>query len=180
MSDTVTAALQEAKPIVDDLVKDAMQQLLFASQVEKVFRELEVRVSRCILKSIIAHIKVQRLDIPSEFIFTEDPETAKTRMQLRAKHAKLDAAAAVISQIDEAFYCDNWLEKSNEAGLPNPNQVHEADEKFDQELFLGPSLAAQAEYEERQSASLPYRDAVPFPAYMEDGHVPSDASDSSF
>lgn len=65
LSKRITAALSKAESDVNDLVKEAMQQLLFITQMDNTFHKLEFRISRCIVKHVINFIKVQQLTMPA-------------------------------------------------------------------------------------------------------------------
>ena len=191
LSDRITAALLDAKPVVDDLVKEAMQQLLFTAQMDNTFHNLEVRISRCIVKHIINNIKVQRLTMPSTFTFTENADNAEKRAELLAKHAQLDEVAAVINKIDEAFHDENWMENRVAPPQPSVDQVHQADDAasdddslLDTPLVLPVSHAASAAkdqlYEEHQSASPAFRNAAQVQSDLDSIPLSSSASDLGY
>lgn len=174
---------------MDDLVKQAMQQLLYTAQLDNTLSNLEVRISRCIVKHIINNIKVQRLTMPKDFVFTENADNAQTRAELLGKHAQLDHVDARIERIDEAFHNPKWVEEMVESAPVNPDQVHQADDvaSDDDSLLDSPvpashatSAAKESLYEEHQSASPAFRNAAQLQSDLESIPLSSSASDLGY
>lgn len=110
LADRVSEALVEAKPVVDDVAKALMFQLLYCTP-DMIFRTLQIRVSRCITKHVLEHVKTKPIVIPANFQFTEDDKTAQIRADLVRKLANLEHAADKISNIQRAFTDDHYGEE---------------------------------------------------------------------
>ena len=184
LSDRVITALLAAKGEKDELVKDAMQQLLYTTE-QTTIHDLEVRISRCIVKHIVANVKVQRVIIPDSFEFIEDSDHAQKRKDLHAKHVRLDHASNVIGHIHEAFnpeHDGNWIEKI--VRQAEPAEVDDLFTEDDTPQQLPTSHAASVEtdqlYAEHQSASPSFRGAAQVHADLESVPVSPGASDLGF
>ena len=184
LSDRMITALSRAKGEKDELVKDAMQHLLYTSELTT-FHDLEVRISRCIVKHIIANIKVQRFVIPDSFKFSEDADTAQKRSDLQAKHARLEHANDVISQIHEAFnpvHGGKWMEKTVKKVEPIKEDDVSSEDEMQQALPTSHAASAETDrlYDEHVSASPSFRGAAQVHADLEAGPLSSSASDLGF
>ena len=189
LSDRVTEALLEAKPIVDELTRGSMAQLLYSTHRShsKIFATLRTRVSRCITKHVIDYVMTKPIVLPNSFRFTEDRSTAHNRADLMQKLVNFDMAAFRISHIDEEFTADDYSEKALQS-LLDAAKVLEPIESVDSEdaFPLQPvpiSTAAAALYDDldmQQSGSPAFSHSAQVHAELEEISVSPVASDLSF
>ena len=186
LADRVTEALLEAKPIVDDLAKAIMQYLLYTSP-NMIFRTLQMRVSRCITKHVLEHVKTKPILIPNNFQFTEDNKTAQIRRDLMQKLANFEQAADKISNIQRAFTDDHYGEEvlqslldAVEALNPAEPSAHEAPALL-QPVYISPSAAALYDDLGVHSPGSPhFGHAASVHAHLEEAPGSPVASDLSF
>ena len=105
LSDRVTKALLAAKPVVDELARASIQQLLCCSALSFVHGELKVRVSRCIVRHVVELVKTKPIVLSK---MREDKQVAQQRADLVQKWANLDEAALKIKSIEKEFVNDNY------------------------------------------------------------------------
>ena len=113
----VTEALLEVRPQADELVQHFKATMLCRGLPNNPFRLLQTRVSRCIIKHIIMHVKIRSLVIPSSFRFTEDSTTAQKRVDFDARIANFAQATDVISRIEDVFDEDSYKDEAVRALL---------------------------------------------------------------
>ena len=105
LSDLVTQALLAAKPVVDELARASIQQLLGSAPLSCVLEELKVCVSRCIVRHVVEYVKTKPIVLPK---MHEDKQVAQQRADLVQKLANLDEAAFKIKSIEKEFVNDNY------------------------------------------------------------------------
>ncbi len=105
LSDRVSKALLAAKPVVDELARASIQQLLCSTALSFVHGELKVRVSRCIVRHVVEYVKTKPIVLPK---MHEDKQVAQQRPELVQKLANLDEAAFKIKNIEKEFVNDNY------------------------------------------------------------------------
>lgn len=186
LSDRVTEALLEAKPIVDELTRGSMAQLLYSSH-SKIFATLRTRVSRCITKHVIDYVMTKPIVLPHSFRFTEDRSTAQYRADLMQKLANFDMAASRIRNIDQEFTADNYGEKALQSLLDAAKALEPIESVDSEDAFpLQPvliSTAAAALYDDldmQQSGSPAFSQSAQVHAELEEIPVSPVASDLSF
>jgi len=103
LSDRVTQALLAAKPVVDELVRASIQQLLGSTVLNFVLGELKVRVSRCIVRHVVEYVKTKPIVLPK---IHEDKQVAQQRADLVQQLANLKEAAFKIKKRE--FVNDNY------------------------------------------------------------------------
>ncbi len=139
LSDRVTKALLAAKPLVDELARASIQQLLCSTALSFVHGELKVRVSRCIVRHVVEYVKTKPIVLPKMY---EDKQVAQQRADLVQKLANLDAAASKIKNIEQDFVNDNYEDEVlhsllNAVNALEPKKTHAATQ---QDAVSGPSL----------------------------------------
>lgn len=180
----VTEALLEAKLDVDMLAKTTMEQLLFSTDTS-ILRTLCNKVSRCIAKHVIRHVKTRPISIPSSFDFTEDDQTAKTRADLMQKLDNFEKAAVKVSNIGREFLADNHADQVLQSLLSTARALSP---KAASEEVFGPqpariSTAAAALYDDvdlHDSESPASGQSAQIHAELEGTPVSPVASDFSF
>ncbi len=107
LSDRVTQALLAAKPVVDELVRASIQQLLGSTVLNFVLGELKVRVSRCIVRHVVEYVKTKPIVLPK---IHEDKQVAQQRADLVQQLANIKEAAFKIKNIEREreFVNDNY------------------------------------------------------------------------
>ncbi len=103
LSDRVTQALLAAKPVVDELARASVQQLLGSTVLNFVLGELKVRVSRCIVRHVVEYVKTKPIVLPK---IHEDKQVAQQRADLVQQLANLKEAAFKIKKRE--FVNDNY------------------------------------------------------------------------
>jgi len=103
----VTQALLAAKPVVDELVRASIQQLLGSTVLNFVLGELKVRVSRCIVRHVVEYVKTKPIVLPK---IHEDKQVAQQRADLVQQLANIKEAAFKIKNIEREreFVNDNY------------------------------------------------------------------------
>jgi len=139
LSDRVTQALLAAKPVVDELARASVQQLLGSTVLNFVLGELKVRVSRCIVRHVVEYVKTKPIVLPK---MQEDKQVAQQRADLVQKLANLDEAAFKIKNIEKEFVNDNYEDEVlqsllNAAKALEPEKTPAA---IQQDAVSGPSL----------------------------------------
>ena len=166
LSNRVTEALLEAKPVVDNLVTGTMQELLYTLSPSGLITTLGTRVSRCIVKHVIDYIKIKPFAISSGFQFTEDSQTARQRADFLEKLRNFEEAGKQIKNIEQVFSQDSHedevverlLVAAKELGsaesprlpLSGPEYVSSSDALYD-DLDLHDSASVHAEEEKADS-----------------------------
>jgi len=103
----VTQALLAAKPVVDELARASVQQLLGSTVLNFVLGELKVRVSRCIVRHVVEYVKTKPIVLPK---IHEDKQVAQQRADLVQQLANIKEAAFKIKNIEREreFVNDNY------------------------------------------------------------------------
>ena len=103
----MTQALLAAKPVVDELVRASIQQLLGSTVLNFVLGELKVRVSRCIVRHVVEYVKTKPIVLPK---IHEDKQVAQQRADLVQQLANIKEAAFKIKNIEREreFVNDNY------------------------------------------------------------------------
>ena len=138
LSNCVTKALLAAKPVVDELARASIQQLLGSTFVS-VHGELKIRVSRCIVRHVVEYVKTKPIVLPK---MQEDKQVAQQRADLVQKLANLDEAAFKIKNIEKEFVNDNYEDEVlhsllNAVNALEPKKTPAATQ---QDAVSGPSL----------------------------------------
>lgn len=96
-----------AKPVVDELVRASIQQLLGSTVLNFVLGELKVRVSRCIVRHVVEYVKTKPIVLPK---IHEDKQVAQQRADLVQQLANIKEAAFKIKNIEREreFVNDNY------------------------------------------------------------------------
>ena len=182
--DCVGEALLEAKPAVNSLVTSVLQEALYTPCPSPQFLMLRRKVSMCIAKHVIQHIKSRALVIPSSFRFVEDSATAGQRADLLAKLSNFEEAAAHIAGINTVICSDSYEDEVVDSLL-------KAAAALDSPITEGTALTeptpvstlAAAWYDElamHSSGSPTYSQAAQLQAQLEEIPVSPSASDFSY
>ena len=176
LAEHVAEAMLEAKLVVAELVKDAMQTLLYTAEMRETINTLETRLVKCIIKHVMEYLLVKRPIIPPSFKFCEDATTAQRRCDLEGKIRRFDAARAAIFDVQQAFDRDSWGDDVVEALLRGTQAT------MDPELSASGDISEQtaALYEEHVSASPSYANAAQVQADLEQVPVSPSASDLDY
>ena len=139
LSDRVTKALLAAKPLVDEVARASIQQLLCSTALSFVHGELKVRVSRCIVRHVVEYVKTKPIVLPK---MHGDKQVAQQRADLVQKLANLDAAASRIKNIKQEFVNDSYEDEVlqsllNAVNALEPEKMPAASQ---QDAISGPSL----------------------------------------
>jgi hypothetical protein len=96
-----------AKPVVDELARASVQQLLGSTVLNFVLGELKVRVSRCIVRHVVEYVKTKPIVLPK---IHEDKQVAQQRADLVQQLANIKEAAFKIKNIEREreFVNDNY------------------------------------------------------------------------
>ena len=149
LSDRVTKALLAAKPLVDELARASIQQLLCSNALSFVHGELKVRVSRCIVRHVVEYVKTKPIVLPK---MHGDKQVAQQRAHLVQKLANLDAAASRIKNIKQEFVNDSYEDEVLQSLLDAVNALapekmpaaSQQDARSEPSLNISTALAAVA------------------------------------